>query len=233
MSDMTSTEFKDFLKRDPVAILILGATEAHGIHLPLDCDTVQPEYIADRIDERLDNILIAPPLNYALHSTTKNLPGTISLTFDTLRAVVHDMLMSLHSQGVDKFVVMTGHSGGGHMTAISEGCKEFVSKTDAQVMFFADCDIGEGCPEMRDVMHDGHGGLAETSRMMAIRPGSVKGERPIGRYLSKGSLVLKDASITFPEGMVGDTTKASVELGDAINKFITENAIAMIQNGFK
>lgn len=227
---MTSDEFRDSLKNDPVVIIPLGATEAHGPHLPLLADTIQPVFIANAVDGSLDNILVAPPLNYALHSSTKNLPGTINLTFDTLRAVIYDILTSLHDQGIRRFVVISGHGGGGHMTALSEGCKRMVRETDAKVLLFADCDIGERAPEMKDIKGDGHGGLAETSRVLAIRPDLVRSQRPIGKYASKGSLVLRDASITFPDGFVGDTTRATPELGKMINDYIIAQTIEMIKN---
>jgi len=232
MDRMTADEFKEAVGKDPVAILILGATEAHGSHLTLNADTVQPEFVADSIDSVLENILIVPPLNFALHSTTKNLPGTVNLTFDTLRAVVYDMLTSLHYQGIRKFVVMTGHAGGGHMTAVSEACKKMVSETKAQVMFFADCDIGEHAPEMSGI-RDGHGGLAETARMLAICPENVRSFRPVGKYAGKGCMVLEDASVSFPSGMVGDTTKATPELGKKINDYIIGQVIEMIKNDFE
>jgi len=53
MDRMTADEFKEAVRKDPVAILILGATEAHGSHLTLNADTVQPEFIADSIDRIL------------------------------------------------------------------------------------------------------------------------------------------------------------------------------------
>ena len=230
MANMTSDDFKDAIKRDPIAILVLGATEAHGSHLPLNADTIQPEYIADELDRLIEDILIVPPLNFALHSTTKNLPGTVNLTFDTMRAVIYDMLSSLHTQGVRRFIVMTGHAGGGHMTAISESCKRFVIETDAHLMFFADCDIGERCPDMKDIMGDGHGGMAETARVLAIDPDNVRPSRPIGRYAGKGCMIEKDASMAFPIGIVGDTTKATPELGKKINQYIIGQIIEMIEN---
>ena len=233
MAEMTTDDFKKAVKKDPIVMIPLGATEAHGSHLPLSADTIQPEFIAYAVDSLLDNILVAPPLNYALHSTTKNLPGTINLTFDTVRAVIYDMLTSLYEQGIRKIVVITGHAGSGHMTAVSEACKKVVKETNAQIIFFADCDIGEECSELTDVKNDGHGGLAESSRVLAIRPDLVRCSRPIGEYAGKKYVVHKNASVCFPVGIVGDTTKASAELGTAINDYIIERIIGIIQNDFE
>ena len=34
IEEMTSKEFADAVKRDPIVFLPMGAIEAHGIHLP-------------------------------------------------------------------------------------------------------------------------------------------------------------------------------------------------------
>jgi creatinine amidohydrolase/Fe(II)-dependent formamide hydrolase-like protein len=40
MSEMTWTEVDEALKERPVALLPVGAVEAHGPHLPVSADTV-------------------------------------------------------------------------------------------------------------------------------------------------------------------------------------------------
>jgi len=42
IEEMTSIEFAEAVERDPVVILPIGATEAHGPHLPLGTDAFQP-----------------------------------------------------------------------------------------------------------------------------------------------------------------------------------------------
>lgn len=230
VGEMTRDEFSEAVKKEPIAIFVIGATEAHGPHLPLNSDTVQPMWIAEELARRLKNILVLPPMNYGLHSSTKNMPGTISFTFDTMRSVVYDVLTSSHEKGIKKFVVLTGHAGSGHMTACSEACKRFVKETDCKVMFLTDYDIAEKCPDLENIKGDGHAGMLETSRVMDIRPDLVNTQRPIGSYLDHGFMVLRNAEACFPEGLAGDTTKASSEIGRKVNIYIADKLEEMIKN---
>jgi len=89
IEEMTTTELKKEIDRNPVVILPVGATEAHGPHLPLGTDSFQPEAVADMLASRIGG-LVAPPIKYGHHSSTRNMVGTIGISFDTLRALVRE-----------------------------------------------------------------------------------------------------------------------------------------------
>jgi len=233
IDEMTTKEFHEAMSLDPVIIIPLGATEAHGIHLPLGTDTYQPEYIAMEVAKKMNNILVAPTMPYGQHSSTKNMAGTISLTFDTLRAFIKDVLSSFIANGAKKIMIISGHAGTSHMCAITEGCREIVAEKNVQVMFFSDFFIAEEYEKCKSLKNDGHAGMLETSRMMNIKPDLVKDLRPIGKYKEHGYLVLKDGSQCFPNGMAGDTTNSSAEFGNEINKFIIDSIIRMIRSDFR
>lgn len=232
MEEMTRDDFKETIKNDPVVIIPWGACEAHGPHLPLSADSIQPIFIADKIANRLENVLIAPTVNYALHSSTKNMPGTLCVSFDTVRSIAYDLVTSLHEQGINKVMIIAGHAGSGHLAAISEGCKKAVKETNVQVIFFSDWYISEGFDIAAYLKHDGHAGCIETSRLMAIRPDLVKNTKiPTGQF-EQTYLILKDGSKCFPQGYQGDVSRASPEFGKMINDYIIETVIGMIQNDF-
>ncbi len=126
LDSLTTIEFQEWIAKGPVIFLPIGATEAHGPHLPLSTDSLQPEFIADAIAENVDG-LVAPPIRYALHSSTKNIPGTISLTFGTTMRLVQDVLTSLYENGGRKFVVLAGHAGSSHMMALRLACTKIVT----------------------------------------------------------------------------------------------------------
>ncbi len=233
METMTRDEFAEAVKKDPVVIIPWGACEAHGPHLPLSADSIQPEFIAKKIASKMDNIIVAPTINYALHSSTKNMPGTISISFDTVRSMAYEIVMSLHSQGVDKMMIIAGHAGSGHLAAISEGCKKAVNQTDSQVIFFADWYISERFDIVAYLEHDGHAGCVETSRIMSIRPDLVRDTKIEAGQFRQTYKVLKDGSKCFPQGYQGNVSKASPEFGKMINDYIIEAIIGMIQNDFE
>ncbi|MDN5357380.1 MAG: creatininase family protein [Candidatus Methanomethylophilaceae archaeon] len=230
VGEMTRDEFAEAVDTGAIAVFVIGATEAHGPHLPLNSDTLQPMWVAEELDRRFDNLLILPPMSYGVHSSTRNMPGTVALTFDTMRSAVYDVLTSLYEKGIVRFLIMSGHAGSAHMTACSEACKRFVRETGSKVIFLTDYDIAEDHPDIKEIRGDGHAGFLETSRVMAIRPDLVRDKRPIGLYSDHGFLVLGNAEACFPDGLAGDTTGASAELGKKINRYVADRLEEMIRN---
>lgn len=230
MDEITTDEFRDIVKKGPVVILPLGAMEAHGPHLPLGTDTFQPEFVVDEISRIFgDKVLVAPMLPYGQHSTLKNIPGTIDLSFDTLRSVILDILDAFVRHGIRKILIISGHAGGAHMVAVSEACKVIAeSHADVDIRFFSDFDLAGGCDAVKDLEGDGHGGMVETSRMLHIRPDLVRDTRPVGRYRSTGYRILHHVEEKMPDGMVGDTSKASADIGRTINEHIIKEITEMI-----
>jgi len=229
IDEMTSTEFAEAVERDPVVILPIGATEAHGPHLPLGTDAFQPEAIADAVAERV-NGLVAPAIRYGQHSSTRNLPGTIGITSFTLRSLIIDILESLHRNGIRKIVIISGHSGSVHMAMIKDACEDVVRRYQMDVVFLADYDIGKGLQEEIGAgPGDGHGGMMETSRIMALRPDLVPKNRTKGEFVSAGYTVLSDPESCYPQGFVGDATNATAQAGKRLNDYITDALTELIR----
>ena len=226
IDEMTAIEFYEAVENDPLVIIPLGATESHGPHLPLGTDTFQPEYVVAEVEKRCKNVLVAPTLPYGQHSTARNVPGTMDLSFDTLRAVILDLLDALMRHGIRRIMIISGHAGTSHMVAVTEACREVAEENDVDITFFSDFQIADG---YKDVPKgDGHAGFIETSRMMHIRPELVGKERPKGSYRSFGFKVIGDASKCMPDGVVGDTKNSSAEHGKNINDFIIKEITRMI-----
>jgi len=230
MEEMTAEEFLAKMDEDTLVIVPLGATEAHGIHLPLGTDTFQPQWVADRLAEKI-GALVAPALPYGNHSSTRNMPGTINLQFDTLRAVMRDILFSLADNGVKRILLLSGHAGSAHMTAIREAAKDLVALRPVKVMFLTDYDLaGEYGSRCGVDPHDGHGGAMETARVMAIRPDTVRSRMVKGEFVDPGYLVLPNPEICFPQGMAGDPSTASAEMGEKMNLYIVDRLAELIEN---
>ncbi|MCL1984137.1 MAG: creatininase family protein [Methanomassiliicoccaceae archaeon] len=227
MDRITSPEFESTAANGPLVILPIGATESHGIHLPLGTDTFQAEYVAGEIEKRMNNVIVAPTLPYGNHSSLKNVPGTVNVSFDALRSFMSDVLISLASHGIKRMLIITGHAGTSHMAAVTEACRDVVSRKDVKIMFVSDYIIAAECEEFR-FEGDGHGGIIETSRMLDIGPAIVKKERPSGKFADSSGIILKDASSCIPDGIVGDTSKADAELGEKINNYIVGELIRRI-----
>ncbi|MFW5914454.1 MAG: creatininase family protein, partial [Thermoplasmatota archaeon] len=229
IEELTRDELEERLKGDPVIVLPVGATEAHGPHLPTGTDSLQPEHVADRLAERL-NGLVAPPIRYGHHSSTKNMVGTLAIGSDTLRSLVGDVLISLARNGATRVVVLSGHAGSVHMAALKVACEEAVRGLDLKVMLLTDYELASELSEDLGIpAGDSHGGLVETSRVMSIAPHLVKGERKKGTFVDQEYMILPNPEVCFPQGFAGRADLATVETGDRLNRHVVDRLEGIVR----
>jgi creatinine amidohydrolase len=219
MEEMTTVELRNEIKRDPVVILPVGATEAHGPHLPLGTDSFQPEAIANMLAARIGG-LVAPPIKYGHHSSTRNMVGTIAISFDTLRALVREVMESMIQDGIRKIVVLSGHAGHVHLAALKVAAEEVVRENDVRVMLLTDYDLAWEVSKEMGFEDDGHGGMVETSRIMAIAADLVREGAGRGEFVDQEFMVVPNPEICFPHGYSGPAEEASRELGRRINEHV-------------
>ena len=228
VEDMKSPEFKAAVDADPVVIVPVGALEEHGAHLPLGTDTLQPLAVIDAAAERA-GALVMPMLGYGLCSSTRNFPGTVSLSFDTLRGFARDVVMELARNGVRRVLFVSGHAGRMHMAALKLGAEDAVHAVSEElvVLVLSDYDFAYERGDMGE--DDGHGGMLETSRVLALRPDLVGRDRPVCHPVFPRFRIMKDSSPLFPEGIHGDTTGANAEYGELVNKDIVESLVQTVE----
>ena len=81
LAELTWPEARDAFAAGAVAILPVGATEAHGPHLPLDTDVRIAVGAADRTAARLaaegTPALVLPPLAYGVSFVGTSFAGTL------------------------------------------------------------------------------------------------------------------------------------------------------------
>jgi creatinine amidohydrolase len=98
-----------------VAVLPLGATEPHNLHLPYGTDTFQVEVIAARACARATEagaqVLLLPALPYGTETNQMQFPLAMNLNPTTLARVITDLVESLATHGVRKCVLLNGHGG--------------------------------------------------------------------------------------------------------------------------
>ncbi|MFQ6107268.1 MAG: creatininase family protein [Thermoplasmata archaeon] len=226
LDEMTTKEFEKRVSEDSVVIVPIGAVEEHGPHLPLCTDSIQPEYIASRVAERTE-ALVAPPIRYGNCSTTRNFPGTVSISFDTVRSLAYDVISELARNGIRYIVLLSGHAGALHMAALRLAAKKAVDEREVKVMVVSDYEILYRSDKVEK--GDGHSGLLETSRVLAIRPDLVKSERPKGESRIPTYIVLRHPEKYWQEGVSGDSAAASVERGTEYNDFVVDELCRMIE----
>ncbi len=231
--EYTYKEIEEKIKEDPLVILPIGSVEAHGHHLPLNTDMLQPLWLAEKIAEKL-NTLILPPIHYGWTESLAPFPGTISIGFDTLYLLVRDILSEVLRHGVRKVIVLSGHASGNHMAALRLACEEVNREyEDAKIMLLSDYYIayqyrGKLVPE-----DDSHAGVIETSRIMAIRPELVKEDYHFEKHDTGKYMIVTDYSKVVPYATFSNPEGSNKELGEKLNNMILEELIKIIKENFE
>ncbi len=125
---MTWEEVRDADPGRAVAVLPVGAVEAHGPHLPLGTDVVIAEAMARACAEALDRagrtVFVLPPLWYAAAPFARGFPGTIGIEADTLRDTVLQIASALGRQGVATLAIANAHLDPAHLASLREAAGE-------------------------------------------------------------------------------------------------------------
>src|SRR2546429_3946599 len=226
LADMTSEEFASISKEDPVGIRPIGPREEHGRHLPLGADMTQPLHVLDEVARR-SGAFVAPPIPYGVCTTTRPYPGTVSVSVDSLKAFVRDVLDDFVRNGVRRVMVVSGHAGREHMMALRAAAQEVVDrKTGLKATVLSDYDLiyaSEGIlPE-----GDGHAGAGETSRILTANPELVKGRAPAGKNEIPPYAVVDDPR-KYWSGVTGDPAKASKALGQKLDDLVIEGLVELV-----
>lgn len=174
-ADLRAPAFRD-LPDDLVAVLPIGAIEQHGPHLPLSVDRDLAEAVAARALTRLapdQNVLVLPTLAVTKSGEHDRHPGTLSLSGETLLAVLRDIGASVARAGAARLVFLNGHGGNTAMLEVAARDLRIAHEMIvATCSWFGFAEYGEGF-DPQALRYDLHAGDTETSPMLSLRPDLV------------------------------------------------------------
>jgi len=155
------------------AILAVGATEYHGDHLPYGTDTIVARRIAEEVAERVNGLLVLPPIPYGMSLHYASFPIAVSLTSETLTKLLKEVFASLLSHGIRKLFIVNGHDG--NIAPIEVATREFKVEHPEMKICVLEAwwtTAGELLPKGTFEVWEGlgHAGEGETSIMLAINP---------------------------------------------------------------
>ncbi len=182
-----------------VAVLPLGATEPHNMHLPYGMDTLEGNLVGEKIcqaaAEQGAKIVLLPTVPYGTQTNQMKFPFAMNLNPSTLTAVITDLVDSLVQHGIMKIVLLNSHGG----NDVKPVLRELYGRTPAKLFLCNWYQI------FADVYHeifderDDHAGEMETSLALAYHPELV-GRRP-------------DGSLTADQGEKAETRFEAVNRG--------------------
>jgi creatinine amidohydrolase len=220
LKELVPSDIVEALKRQPRLIIPVGTCEHHGPHLPLGCDTLIVEHIADDLSAEF-GVLRAPTLEYGVNAQTElDAPGNAPLRRKTLLRTLNDLIDSWETQGVEEFVLLTAHGHEPHQEALAT-----VFTRGARIRV-----VDVFATGIDDLLTSGstplHGDEADTSVLLHVAPHLVRMDLARdyvlapkrGRRLHRGSFRVPRDS----DGSVGRPSLASAEKGAAIYQRIYE-----------
>jgi len=227
--DLNYRTFEQRLAAHPLVIVPVGALEAHGPHLPLGADQIQAEGTATTLAQRVDG-LVAPTIPYGSAPSARRFPGTVSLTIAQLEGHAAGVLSELARSGVRRILVLSGHGERGHMAALREAADATMQvHPGTKIVVLCDYDFvyelrGKDAPA-----NDGHAGLLETSRMMALSPETVGSARPVVEFRHSPFVPGSPSEKDWPDSVIGDTRNASAELGARVQAHVLDRLVETVR----
>ena len=242
LGELRSADVEHEITGDSILLQPLGAIEQHGPHLPLNTDEVIATAVAEAAVAAVPanlNVWLLPTLAYTKSNEHAWAPGTVWLSPSTLLAVLDDIGRSVARTRARKLVFLNGHGGNSALLNVANrelrlhhGLQTFTTHPTIppdQGGASGEGELGMGV----------HGGLDETSLMLHLRPDLVnmsKAVRRVPERMADNSYVRFGGSVSFgwlsndffPEGVIGDPTLATAELGEKMFESAVTHLVAAL-----
>jgi creatinine amidohydrolase len=241
--DLASISWPAFrVLRSPrlVAVLPLGAIEAHGPHLPLGTDILIADAMAragaDRLSRRGFDVLVLPALPVAPAPFAAAFEGTIDTAPAATAALIEGIARSLGSHGVAVTVVANAHHDPANVRAVRDAVAQ-IEREGATRLLFPDLTRRRWASRLTEEFQSGacHAGRYETSVVMAVANETIDAVAAAGLAPNPRSLVtaIQQGDRTFaaaggPDAYFGAPAEATADEGrDIIDRLgaIIEDAV--------
>jgi creatinine amidohydrolase len=179
LADMTWEDVRDLDLARTVAVLPLGAIEAHGPHLPLQTDVVIAEAMAESgatlLERRGYVVLILPPLPFSAAPFAAGFVGTLSVNASTVKSLIVELAAELTRHGCAALALANAHFDPAHIDSL-RAAVELAAAKGLLPMVFPDVTRKTWATRLTEEFKSGacHAGRYEGSIVMAARPDLVR-----------------------------------------------------------
>ena len=230
LENITMTDFKKGLKRTKTIIIPFGTIEEHGSHLPLSTDTIQVYEVVKKVAEKM-LVFVAPPLHYGVLTSTRNHAGSIGISANSLRVITRDIIKSGYAKGLRNFILISGHAGNIHMSALREVGEEMIDEFgDIKIAIISEYDmIRQESNKFVETKDDGHAGEIETSRILYLAPHLVKGRAKEEYPKLPKPFLARDKVKYWKGGVWGNPAKANKRKGEKLFLFSVDRVVEIVK----
>jgi creatinine amidohydrolase len=269
---LTKKQFDTLDRKQTTVLVTCSPLEVHGPHLPLGADAFEGEGLAERTlrflpERHRGRTFLKLPFVYAASDPVPQ-AGSLSFRPSTTIAFLEDLGRSLAAQGFHDVVVSNFHGSPRHFLAIETACDRVSRERGIQMVCLFSAMLSRlngGGSELGGVLGhlpgvdeadfagDTHGGLVETSQLLALHPewvdpdhkelprrtvdlwleerGESRPEAEHGKIAALGGLIRSlQAGLRFfqEETYSGAPGKASAELGEQILDTLGERSAEVL-----
>jgi creatinine amidohydrolase len=184
---LTKRQFDAIDRERAVVLLTCSPLEVHGPHLPLGADALEGEGLTERMlrflpERHRDRPFLKLPMIFAATDVVPQ-PGSLHFQPSTTVTVLTDLGRTLAAQGFRRVMIGNFHGGPRHFLAIEKACRrvqrkhglEMISLFSLMIARFTNGtssldDVLGGVPgvDRADLVGDTHGGVVETSQLLAL-----------------------------------------------------------------
>ncbi len=212
--------------REPlVALLPVGAVEAHGPHLPLATDNLISEAMALEgarlLADRGVSARVLPVLTYTAAPFARGFRGTVSVSPATVSALVVDVGRALAAQGVAVLAIANAHFDPANLESLYSAVETLRQESEIKVVF-PDLTRRPWALRLSEEFQSGacHAGQYEGSMGMAVAPELVDEAERVS---------LPAAPVPLPEAI--QAGKQSFEAVGGSQAYFGDPAAASAQEG--
>lgn len=235
VTDLNSYTWDEIAGMDPADmtyILPISALEQHGRHLALGADDFILRCALKELytkTEITSNMLCLPILHYGNSHEHLAFRGVVSLSCDTIVAIVRDVLKCMKRHGVKKLVIINSH--GGNSALLEAYAQEWEAEYGIAVYtisiwapgFFRGAELGVETPLSLEI----HAGEMETSILEYGMPEMVRQDKISPQWDNPVELVeyyagWSSAALSPDNGLMGMASRATAEKGRAIVRYMGE-----------
>jgi creatinine amidohydrolase len=184
---LSKSRFDQIDRERAVVLITCSPIEVHGPHLPLGADALEGDGLAERMlrflpEHHRDRVFLKLPFIYAATDTVPQ-PGSLYFQPATTMRVLEDLGRTLATQGFVNVIVSNFHGSPRHFLAIEKACERVNRRHGIRMVCVFSLMISrltEGTSNLDDVLGgipgvhkpdlegDTHGGLVETSQLLAL-----------------------------------------------------------------
>ena len=234
IEEMNALEVRKTVNEKTIAILVFGACENHGDHMPFGSDFIFPTEIAKRLATKVNNVIVLPAIPYGVSLHHDQFQMTMSINPETLVGIISDLLSSLIQNKIRRVLIINGHDG--NIGPIEVAARSIKNKHPEMTIACLESWwilVGQLKKDLFEVWSGlGHGGEAETSAILAVRPDLVNMEsapKEVIPKLPENIRIFWKFDELTSTGATGAPQKASIEKGNEILQMLEDLLLSFIK----